>query len=93
MLLPYVASKGTLVGIMRILARALGPDSIAVTAVAPGLTDTVNTDVQFDAAVDRQALERRLTLAYTAAAVAFLASGRGALTGQTLCADGGLILR
>jgi NAD(P)-dependent dehydrogenase (short-subunit alcohol dehydrogenase family) len=56
MLLPYVASKGALVGIMRTLARALGADGIAVTAVAPGLTDTpgartVNTDVQFDAAV------------------------------------------
>jgi len=99
MLLPYVASKGALVGIMRALARALGPDGIAVTAVAPGLTDTpasrtVNTDVQFDAAVDRQALKRRLTPADTAAAVAFLASdGAAALTGQTLCADGGLILR
>jgi NAD(P)-dependent dehydrogenase (short-subunit alcohol dehydrogenase family) len=99
MLLPYVASKGTLVGIMRILARALGPDGIAVTAVAPGLTDTpasrtVNTDVQLDAVVDRQALKRRLTPADTAAAVAFLASdGAAALTGQTLCADGGLILR
>jgi NAD(P)-dependent dehydrogenase (short-subunit alcohol dehydrogenase family) len=99
MLLPYVASKGALVGIMRILARALGPDGIAVTAVAPGLTDTpasrtVNTDVQFDAVVDRQALKRRLTPADTAAAVAFLASdGAAALTGQTLCADGGLILR
>ncbi len=99
MLLPYVASKGALVGIMRTLARALGPDGIAVTAVAPGLTDTpgsrtVNTDVQFDAAVDRQALKRRLTTADTAAAVAFLASdGAAALTGQALCADGGLILR
>jgi NAD(P)-dependent dehydrogenase (short-subunit alcohol dehydrogenase family) len=99
MLLPYVASKGALVGIMRILARALGPDGIAVTAVAPGLTDTpasrtVNTDVQFDAAVDRQALKRRLPPADTAAAVAFLASdGAAALTGQILCADGGLILR
>jgi NAD(P)-dependent dehydrogenase (short-subunit alcohol dehydrogenase family) len=84
---------------MRILARALGPDGIAVTAVAPGLTDTpasrtVNTDVQFDAAVERQALKRRLAPSDTAAAVAFLASdGAAALTGQILCADGGLILR
>lgn len=99
MLLPYVASKGALVGIMRTLARALGSDGIAVTAVAPGLTDTpasrsVNTDVQFDAAVDRQALKRRLAPGDTAAAVAFLASeGASALTGQALCTDGGLILR
>ncbi|MFI9388455.1 SDR family NAD(P)-dependent oxidoreductase [Kutzneria sp. NPDC052558] len=98
-LLPYVASKGALIGIMRSLAHALGPDGIAVTAVAPGLTDTpgsrtVNTEEQFDAVVARQALNRRLTPDDTAAAVAFLAStGGAALTGQVLCADGGAVLR
>jgi NAD(P)-dependent dehydrogenase (short-subunit alcohol dehydrogenase family) len=65
-LLAYVASKGTLLGVMRTLAVTLGADGIAVSAVAPGLTDTpssrvVNTDEQFDATVDRQALKRRLT--------------------------------
>jgi NAD(P)-dependent dehydrogenase (short-subunit alcohol dehydrogenase family) len=98
-LLPYVASKGALVGIMRTLAVTLGPDGIAVAAVAPGLTDTpgsrtVNTDEQFDAAVNDQALKRRLTSADTAAAVSFLASeGAAAMTGQVLCADGGFIFR
>jgi NAD(P)-dependent dehydrogenase (short-subunit alcohol dehydrogenase family) len=98
-LLPYVASKGALVGIMRTLAVTLGSDGIAVAAVAPGLTDTpgsrtVNTDQQFDAAVTNQALKRRLTPEDTAAAVAFLASdGAAAMTGQVLCADGGFILR
>jgi 3-oxoacyl-[acyl-carrier protein] reductase len=58
-LLPYVASKGALLGIVRSLAMGLGPDGIAVTAVAPGLTDTpaartVNTDEQFDAVVERR---------------------------------------
>src|SRR5580658_2098145 len=70
-LLPYVASKGALVGIMRTLAVTLGPDGIAVSAVAPGLTDTpgsrtVNTEEQFDAAVGDQALKRRLTSKDTA---------------------------
>ena len=98
-LLPYVASKGALLGIMRTLAVTLGPDGIAVSAVAPGLTDTpasrtANTDEQFDAAVGRQALRRRLTPGDTAAAVAFLASeGAAAMTGQVLCADGGLVMR
>ncbi|MCU1694231.1 MAG: short-chain dehydrogenase/reductase [Mycobacterium sp.] len=98
-LLPYIASKGAVVGIVRSLARALGSDGISVTAVAPGLTDTagsrtINTDAQFDAVVDRQALKRRLTPDDTAAAVAFLASdGAAALTGQTLVTDGGLVLR
>jgi NAD(P)-dependent dehydrogenase (short-subunit alcohol dehydrogenase family) len=98
-LLPYVASKGALVGVMRTLAVTLGPDGIAVTAVAPGLTDTpgsrtVNTEEQFEAAVVDQALKRRLTPADTAAVVAFLASdGAASMTGQVLCADGGSIFR
>jgi NAD(P)-dependent dehydrogenase (short-subunit alcohol dehydrogenase family) len=81
------------------LSRALGPEGVAVTAVAPGLTDTpaartVNTEETFDDTVARQALNRRLTPADTAAAVAFLASdGAAAMTGQVLCVDGGLVLR
>jgi NAD(P)-dependent dehydrogenase (short-subunit alcohol dehydrogenase family) len=98
-LLAYVASKGALLGIMRTLAITLGAGGIAVSAVAPGLTDTpasrvVNSEEQFDATVGRQALKRRLTPGDTAAAVVYLASdGAAALTGQVLCADGGLIMR
>jgi 3-oxoacyl-[acyl-carrier protein] reductase len=97
--LAYVASKGTLIGIMRSLAMALGTDGIAVAAVAPGLTDTpasrvINADEQFDEVVTRQALKRRLVPEDTAAAVAFLASeGGAAMTGQVLCVDGGAVLR
>jgi 3-oxoacyl-[acyl-carrier protein] reductase len=98
-LLPYIASKGALLAVMRTLAVTLGPDNIAVSAVAPGLTDTpparvVNPEEVFDATVGRQALKRRLTPDDTAAAVAYLASdGAAAMTGQVLCADGGLIMR
>jgi 3-oxoacyl-[acyl-carrier protein] reductase len=98
-LLPYVASKGALVGVMRTLAVTLGANGIAVSAVAPGLTDTpgsrtLNTEEQFDAVVNEQALKRRLTPADTAAVVAFLAGdGSAAMTGQVLCADGGLVFR
>jgi NAD(P)-dependent dehydrogenase (short-subunit alcohol dehydrogenase family) len=98
-MLPYVASKGALIGVMRTLAIALGPDGIAVSAVAPGLTDTpgsrtVNSEADFDAVVEHQALKRRLTPEDTASAVAYLASEAGSvMTGQVLCADGGLILR
>jgi 3-oxoacyl-[acyl-carrier protein] reductase len=92
--LPYVASKGALVGIMLTLAVTLGLEGVADTG-APGLTDTpgsrtVNGDEQFDAAVNDQVLKRPLTPADTAAAVAFLASdGAAAMTGQVLCVDGG----
>ena len=39
-LLPYVTSKGAVVALARALAVAHGPDGIAVTCIAPGLTDT-----------------------------------------------------
>jgi 3-oxoacyl-[acyl-carrier protein] reductase len=98
-LLPYVASKAALIGIARSLARALGPDGITVNCVAPGLTRTPAAEAGMDerafAAVrDRQALKRTLTPADVSGVVAFLAGdGAGALTGQTLCPDGGLVLR
>jgi len=98
-MLPYVASKGAVIGVMRTLAIGLGAQGIAVSAVAPGLTDTpgsrtVNSESDFDDAVRRQALNRRLTTRDTASVVDFLASdGAAALTGQVLCADGGFILR
>jgi NAD(P)-dependent dehydrogenase (short-subunit alcohol dehydrogenase family) len=98
-LLPYVASKAALVGITRTLAHELGPDGIAVTAVAPGLTDTPAAregmpSSAFDAVRDRQALPRTLVPDDVAATVAFLASdGAASLTGQTLVPDGGLMPR
>jgi len=98
-LLAYVASKAALVGIARTLARSLGRDGITVNCVAPGLTPTpaavASTPPEAFAAVRaRQAIGRDLAPADIAAAVAFLVSdAAGAITGQTLCADGGLILR
>ncbi len=97
--LPYVASKAALIGIMRTLAVDLGQAGVSVSAVAPGLTDThgsrtANSDSDFEAVVEHQALKRRLTPKDTASAVAYLASdGGAAMTGQVLCLDGGLIFR
>ena len=98
-LLPYVASKAALEGVARSLARSLGPDGITVNCVAPGLTRTpaAQEGMPADAFEDvrrRQALPRTLEPDDVAGVVAFLASdAAGALTGQTLCADGGLVLR
>jgi len=98
-LLAYVASKAALVGVARTLARSLGRDGITVNCVAPGLTPTpaavAGTPADAFAAVRaRQAIGRDLTPGDIAAAVSFLVSdAAGAVTGQTLCADGGLVLR
>jgi NAD(P)-dependent dehydrogenase (short-subunit alcohol dehydrogenase family) len=98
-MLPYVTSKGALIALARTLAVGHGADGIAVTCVAPGLTDTPAARRGQPAAVfedvrSRQALPRTLMPGDVAATVAFLVSdAAAALTGQTLCVDGGLILR
>jgi 3-oxoacyl-[acyl-carrier protein] reductase len=97
-MLPYVASKGALIGMTRTLAVGLGSDGIAVTAVAPGLTHTPasvgRAEAEFADTEAHMALHRPLTPDDTAAVVAMLARDDAeALTGQTLTADGGLVMR
>jgi NAD(P)-dependent dehydrogenase (short-subunit alcohol dehydrogenase family) len=98
-MLPYVTSKAALIGLARALTVGLGADGIAVSCVAPGLTatPTAERDVAAAAFADvraRQALPRTLVPGDVASTVAFLASDAGAaLTGQTLCVDGGLVMR
>ncbi len=98
-LLPYVASKAALIGVARSLARALGSSGITVNCVAPGLTRTpaAESGMPSEAFADvrrRQALDRDLVPEDIGGVVTFLASdAAGAITGQTLCADGGLVLR
>ena len=95
--LPYVASKATLVGIARTLAKPLGAHGITVNCVAPGLTRTRFTEADlpeeaFEDVLVRQALPRSLVPDDVAGLVAFLASdAAAAITGQTLCADGGSV--
>jgi NAD(P)-dependent dehydrogenase (short-subunit alcohol dehydrogenase family) len=96
--LPYVASKATLIGIARSLAKPLGAHGITVNCVAPGLTRTPFTEADlpeaaFEESRLRQAVPRSLMPDDTAAVVAFLASeGAATVTGQTLSADGGSVL-
>jgi NAD(P)-dependent dehydrogenase (short-subunit alcohol dehydrogenase family) len=98
-LLAYVASKSALIGIARTLARSLGRDGITVNCVAPGLTPTAAAVADtppeaFEQVKARQAIDRPLAPEDVAATVAFLAGdAAGAITGQTLCTDGGLVLR
>lgn len=99
-LLPYIITKMGLIGAARSLARALGPQGIAVTCVAPGLTPPPSSaDEGMPAGwngnvAGRQAIQRTLVPEDVATVVAFLASEAAeAMSGQTLCPDGGLVLR
>jgi NAD(P)-dependent dehydrogenase (short-subunit alcohol dehydrogenase family) len=92
----YSVSKAGLLGLMRVLARELGPAGVRVNAIAPGLIET-----RFSAALfqDRAAYERMMSSvalgrhgqpADVAGAAVFLASDAAALiTGQALVIDGG----
>lgn len=98
-LLSYIASKAALIGVARSLARALGSRGITVNCVAPGLTRTPAAEAgmpaeAFASVRARQAVPRTLVPADVAGVIAFLCGeAAAAITGQTLCADGGLVLR
>ncbi len=98
-MLAYTTSKAALIGLTRTLALALGPDGVTVNAVAPGLTRTPAAEAgvpadAFEEVRSRQAVPRTLVPDDVAGVVAFLASDEAAaITGQTISADGGLVMR
>ena len=90
----YAIAKAALSMMSRYLAAELGPSSITVNSVAPGMTDTrMIGDIPEKAQliVARQTPLRRLAVPTDiAGAVAFLASDDGAfVTGQTIRVNGG----
>jgi 3-oxoacyl-[acyl-carrier protein] reductase/(S)-1-phenylethanol dehydrogenase len=95
----YIASKGAVIGLTRALAVELGPAGITVNAISPGLTRTGTAAADqprelFDAVREAQAIRRTLVPADYAGLLAFLVSDRaGVITGQTISADAGLVLR
>jgi 3-oxoacyl-[acyl-carrier protein] reductase len=90
----YSATKASLVGFTRSLARELGPLGITVNAIAPGFMDTAMTGElsasQRDQIARRSALKRMAEAGDVARSVDFLlGSGGRNITGIVLTVDAG----
>ncbi len=95
-LVPYVTSKGALVGLTRALARECGEYGITVNAIAPGAFPTAaeaihpNLEQYSQFVLDQQSVKRRGVPADIANAVLFFSAPETSfVTGQLLCVDGG----
>ena len=91
----YVAAKGAVMGMTRVMAREMGDDNITVNAVAPGMIATEGTmahssEEAFNRVMMNQAIKKRGKPEHLAALIAFLASDDAEMiTGQMILCDGG----
>lgn len=90
----YAATKASLIGFTRSLAREVGPLGITVNAVAPGFVATdMTSDLtpgDLERVARRSALGRTIAVADVASAVAFLMGERARnITGTTITVDAG----
>jgi 3-oxoacyl-[acyl-carrier protein] reductase len=90
----YAASKSALIGLVRGLARDLGPRGITANLVQPGPTDTERNPSQgphAKALYNHLAIQRHAKPVEVAALVSYLASDAAAyVTGSVYNIDGGL---
>jgi 3-oxoacyl-[acyl-carrier protein] reductase len=91
----YVASKGAVMGMTRVLAKEMGEDGIPVNAVMPGMVATPGTEAHsqeeaFNRVMGNQAIKKRVTPEHLAGLIAFMASDDAEMiTGQMILCDGG----
>jgi NAD(P)-dependent dehydrogenase (short-subunit alcohol dehydrogenase family) len=96
--LAYVASKGAVIGMTRVMARELGEHRITVNAVVPAQVETPGTRAHsgpevFARTRAQQAIPEPVTGVEVAGMVSHLAGPDGRLTtGQCLVVDGGGLL-
>ncbi|MBE6782499.1 MAG: glucose 1-dehydrogenase [Ruminococcaceae bacterium] len=93
----YSASKAAVIGFTKALAKEVGPSSVNVNCVAPGLIDTkMNSHLDSEAIkmfVDEIPLMRIGTAHDVAEMVYFLCSDASDyITGQTFSVDGGIVI-
>lgn len=94
----YVASKGGVIGLSRVLSRELAAANIRVNVIVPGSTlseDDPSDDVvrMRSAPIANRSIKRiEMPEDLTGAAVFFLADDSAFVTGQTLVVEGGGIL-
>ena len=95
---PYVVSKGAMLGLTKSLARELGPHGINVNAVAPGAIVSEAEERVFgdrlqeynDWVLDHQCLKVRIQPSHVADLVHFLVSpASDMISGQNYAIDGG----
>jgi NAD(P)-dependent dehydrogenase (short-subunit alcohol dehydrogenase family) len=95
-LLHYVGSKGAVIAMTRSLARELGPDKVAVNAIAPGLVLVEATEYvpaeRHQLYVSGRAMQRaQHPEDVTGLVVYLLGDGAGFVTGQLVPVNGGFV--
>ena len=91
----YVAAKGAVMGMTRVMAKEMGEQGITVNAVAPGMVATPGTEAHsneeaFNRVMMNQAIKKRVTPEHFAGLIAFIASDDAEMiTGQMILCDGG----
>jgi NAD(P)-dependent dehydrogenase (short-subunit alcohol dehydrogenase family) len=94
-LMAYVASKGAVMGMTRVLAKEMGEDGITVNCLAPGMIATPGTEAyaseeRFESTMRIQSIKKRVQPKHFSALVAFIASDEAEMiTGQLILCDGG----
>jgi NAD(P)-dependent dehydrogenase (short-subunit alcohol dehydrogenase family) len=95
-MLHYVASKGAVVAMTRVMARELGEDNIGVNCVAPGFTESEMASEHAKRSgptVQSRCFKRPETPEDLVGAIVFMCSSESDfITGQTLLVDGGSVL-